>query len=100
MSLQGYGVTLVLDRDIRLGDMQRQLCSAFSKHFPFSQVGVVIGERVFVDFLERPLLHVADKEKVDVVWTRTTDMTHIDVCFRGPRPSFEEDMREPTETDS
>ena len=87
-------------RGVRLGDMQRQLCSAFSKHFPFSQVGVVVGERVFADFLGRALLQVADNEKVEVVWTRTADMTHIDVCFRGPRTSFEEDMREPTETDS
>ena len=53
--------------------------------------------KAFVDFIDRPLLHVADGVGVDVVFSRTTDMKHIDLCFRGQRPSFAEDMREPTD---
>ena len=95
MSLQGQQQPLVFERGVRLGDMQRQLCSAFAKRYPLSQVGMIIGERAFVEFLERPLLHVTDGDAIEVVFTRVTDMKHVDLCFRGQRRSFEEDMREP-----
>ena len=95
MSLQGQQQPLVFERGVRLGDMQRQLCSAFAKRYPLSQVGVIVGERAFVEFLERPLLHVTDGNAIEVVFTRFTDMKHVDLCFRGQRRSFEEDMREP-----
>ena len=39
-----------------------------------------------------PLLHVADGKDVKVIFTRQTDMRHIDSVFRGPKPTFEEDM--------
>ena len=72
--------------------MQQDLCRVFRKHYPFVEVGLVIDEFSFVDFVDLPLLHVADGKDVKVIFTRQTDMRHIDSVFRGPKPTFEEDM--------
>ena len=96
-SLQGGGVDVVFDRGIRLGDMQRHLCKLFSKRFPLNQVSLVIADRAYVDWIDKPLLNIEIGAGVDVVFTRTTDMKHFDSCFRGPRPTFDEDMQEATD---
>ena len=75
------------------GGMQKELCLAFSKYYPFVEVGLIVDEALFLDFVDRPLLHAAGGKTIEVIFTRQTDMRHIDKCFRGG-PTFEEDMRE------
>ena len=95
-SLAGQQQTLVFERGMRLGQMQKQLCAAFSRRFPMTQAGLVVGGRAFSEFSDRPLLEVGESNGgngIEVVFSLTTDMTFIDQCFRG-RPSFKEDMEE------
>ena len=68
----------------------------FLKHMNFTlrEVGLIIGETLFVDLIDRPLLNVPENKTIEVIFTRATNMKGIDLCFRGPKPSFEEDMRE------
>ena len=75
--------------------MQQKLCSSFSKFYPMVEAGLILDDdKVHTDFFDRPLLHVAAEGKTAVViFTRQTDMRHIDKCFRG-RPTFEQDMAE------
>ena len=74
--------------------MQKELCSVFKKHYPFVEVGLIVNETtVFLDMIDRPLLYVAEGKAIEVLFTRQTNMAHIDKCFRG-QPTFEEDMRE------
>ena len=55
---------------------------------------MILGDKVHTDFFDRPLLHAAaEGNTADVIFTRQTDMRHIDKCFRG-RPTFEQDMAE------
>ena len=74
------------------GEMQKELCVAFSKFYPFVAVALIVDGTPFVDSADRPLLHAAEGNAVKVIFTRQTDMRHIDLCYRGPKPSFEEDM--------
>ena len=92
-SLAGQQQTLVLERGMRLGEMQKQLCAAFLRRFPMTQAGLVVGDRAFSEFSDRPLLEVGDGEGIEVVFSLTTDMTFVDQCFRG-RPTFQQDMQE------
>ena len=73
--------------------MQKQLCVAFSKHYPMVEVGLIIGgDKVYTEFMDRPLLNAAAEGKIMVVFARQTDMRHIDRCFpRGGQPRIEED---------
>ena len=66
------------------------------KHMNFTlrEVGLIIGETLFVDLIDRPLLNLPENKTIEVIFTRATNMKGIDLCFRGPKPSFEEDMRE------
>ena len=73
--------------------MQKELCLAFLKFYPFVEVSLVVDEKTFVDAMDRPLLHAAEGKAILAIFTRQTDMSHIDKCFRGQR-SFEEDMRD------
>jgi hypothetical protein len=58
-------------------------------------VGLIIGETVYVDLIDQPLLcPLPENKAIDVIFTRATNMRAIDICFRGPRPTFEDDMRE------
>ena len=76
------------------GEMQKEFCLAFFKFYPFIEVSLVVNENTaFVDMMDRPLLHAAEGKAILAIFTRQTDMSHIDKCFRG-QPSFEEDMRE------
>ena len=52
---------------------------------------MVLDEKTFVDMMDRPLLQAAEGKAILAIFTRQTDMSHIDKCFRG-QPSFEEDM--------
>ena len=75
--------------------MQQKLCSSFSKFYPMVEAGLILDDKVYTDYFDKPLLHVASEGKTaDVIFTRQTDMRHIDKCFKGCRPTFEEDMRE------
>lgn len=58
------------------------------------EVGLVVDETLFADLVDQPLLQIAENKAVEVIFTRQTDMRHIDSCYRGPKPSFDEDMRE------
>ena len=74
--------------------MQKELCLAFKKHNPFVEGGLIVNETtLFLDVVDRPLLNVAKGRAIEVIFSRQTDMRHIDKCFRG-QPTFEEDMRE------
>ena len=65
---------------------------AFLKFYPFVEVSLVVDEKTtFVDMMDRPLLHAAESKAILAIFTRQTDMSHIDKCFRG-QSSFEEDM--------
>ena len=75
--------------------MQQKLCSSFSKFYPMVQACLIIDKNVYTDFFDKPLLHVSSEgQTVSVIFTRQTDMRHIDKCFKGFRPTFEEDMQE------
>ena len=42
--------------------------------------------------IDTPMLNVPEGKTIEAIFTRPTDMRGIDACFRGPRPTFEEDM--------
>ena len=73
--------------------MQKDLCLVFSKFYPFVEAAVIVDERLCIEFEDQPLLHVAEGRRIEVIFTRQSDMRHLDICFRG-QPTFEEDMRE------
>ena len=76
------------------------LCAAFRRFFPFVECGLIVDEAtVYLDFIDRPLLQISDGKAIEVIFTRTTDLRHVDRCFRGPKPSFEEDMCEGSASD-
>ena len=77
------------------GEMQKELCRAYKKHYPFVEAGLIVNETtLFLDTVDTPLLYVsAEGRAIEVIFTRQTDMRRIDECFRG-QPSFEEDMRD------
>jgi hypothetical protein len=57
-------------------------------------VGLVVDEKLaFVEMNDQPLLHASEEKAIEAIFTRQTDMSHIDKCFRG-QPRFEEDMRD------
>lgn len=90
-SERGWGT----DRQQQTGDLQKGLCAAFSKFYPFVECGLVLGgATVYLDFIDRPLLQISEGQTIEVIFTRTTDMRHVDKCFRGPKTSFEDDMRD------
>ena len=71
------------------------LCAAFRRFYPFVECCLIVDEStVYLDFIDRPLLQVSDCQAIEVIFTRATDMRHLDKCFRGPKASFEEGMRE------
>ena len=75
--------------------MQIDLCAAFRRFYPFVECGLIVDEStLYLDFIDRPLLQILDGQTIEVIFTRATDMRHVDRCFRGPKASFEEDMRE------
>ena len=75
--------------------MQMDLCAAFRRFYPFVECGLIVDEStVYLDFIDRPLLQISDGSTIEVIFTRATDMRHLDKCFRGPKTSFEDDMRE------
>ena len=96
VTLQGQQAILSFARGATLSDMQKELCVAFRKYYPTTQVGLVVDGTVFVELIDKPLLTVPEgKGSIEVIFTLATDMRHIDLCFRGPRrPTFEDDMRE------
>ena len=74
--------------------LQEKICSSFSQFHLMVEVGLILDDdKVYTDFFDRPLLHVAEGTAAVVIFTRQTDMRHIDKCFRG-RPTFEQDMAE------
>ena len=76
------------------GEMQKELCLAFSKYYPFVEVSLVVDEKTtFTAMMDQPLLYVPEGKAIEATFARQTDMSHIDKCFRG-QPSFEEDMRD------
>ena len=69
------------------------LCAAFRRFYPFVACGLIVCEATeYVDFIDQPLLQISEGQTIEVIFTRATDMRHLDKCFRGPRTSFEEDM--------
>ena len=83
--------------DTSTGDMQHQLCSAFGKNYPMTECALIVDGRLFLDYFDRPLVRfdAAEGKTIEAIFMRQTDMRHIDLCFRrGPKPSFEEEMRE------
>jgi hypothetical protein len=95
VSLYGQYHTMSFPRGVALSDMQKALCSAFSKPYPKTEAGLVVNETLVFDaFSDRPLIHAAEGKDIRIIFATQTDMRHVDACFRGPRPSFEEDMRE------
>ena len=95
ISLQGQHHVLSFPRGVALSDMQKSLCSAFSKPYPKTEAGLVVNETmVFDESSSRPLIHAAEGKDIQIIFATQTDMRHVDACFRRPKPSFEEDMRE------
>ena len=50
VSLEGATVDLSFQRRTTLRAMQKPLCSAFGKNWPFSAAAVCVGEQAFADF--------------------------------------------------
>ena len=75
--------------------MQQKLCSSFSKFYPMVEAGLILDEKAHTDYFDMPLLNAAaEGNTADVIFTPQSDMRHIDKCFKGRRPTFEEDMAE------
>ena len=96
VSLHGQREVLAFARNATLSQMQKQLCSAFGKSFPMTQVELIINSKVYNEFLVKPLLDAPeDIDHITVIFSQVTDMTHIDICFRNQKqPTFEEDMQD------
>ena len=63
-------------------------------YYPFVEVGLVVDEKMaFVDMIDKPFLYASEGKPIEVIFTRQTDMSHIDKCFRVLL-TFEEDMRD------
>ena len=94
ISLQGNHRTLSFPRGAALSYMQKALCSAFSKPYPKTEASLVVNETLLFDvFSDRPLMHAADGKDIRIIFATQTDMRHVDACFRGRKPSFDEDMQ-------
>ena len=61
-----------------------------------TQVELIVNDMVSHEFLEKALLMAPiGLDHINVIFTRVTDMTHIDACFRDRRrPMFEEYMQD------
>ena len=96
VSLDGRREILAFPRNATLSKMQKQLCSAFGKSFPMTQVELIVNNVVYNEFLDKPLLQKPkENDHINVIFAPVTDMTHIDICFRNQKqPTFEEDMQE------
>ena len=76
------------------GEMQKELCLAFLKFYPFVEVSLVVDEKTaFMATMDQPLLYVSEGKAIEATFARQTDMSRIDKCFSG-QPSFDEDMRD------
>ena len=96
VSIDGAHQALTLPKSATLGDLQKQLCCAFSKPFPIRQAGLIVGGIAYNDVLDNPLVAAEEGQSVSVLFSVTTNMFFIDRCW--PRmtkaKTFEEDMRE------
>ena len=96
VSIDGAQQALTLPKSATLGDLQKQLCCAFSKPFPVLQAGLIVGGIAYTGFLDKPLAAAEEGQSVSVLFSVTTNMFFIDRCW--PRmtkaTTFEEDMRE------
>ena len=70
VSLEGASVDLTFQRQATLRAMQKQLCAAFGKNFPFTAAAVCIGEEAFSDFEDVPFRLASNYETVNVIFTR------------------------------
>ena len=96
VSIDGAQQALTFPRSATLGDLQKQLCCAFSKPFPIRQAGLVLGGRAYHDSRDKPLAAAEEGQSVTILFSVTTNMFYIDQCWpRLPKATtFEEDMRE------
>ena len=63
-------------------------------YYPLVEVGLLVNdEMVFVDPMDKPLLYASEDKAIQAIFSRQTDMSQIDKCFRGQK-SFEDDMRD------
>ena len=70
ISLEGASVELNFPRHTTLRAMQKPLCSAFGKNWPYSAAAVCVDEEAFSDFEHVPLRAAKDFDKANVGFTR------------------------------
>ena len=70
LSLEGASCTLSCSRYATLRSLQKQLCSAFGKNYPFIAAAVCVGKDAFSDFEHVPFRSAVDDQAVSVVFTR------------------------------
>jgi hypothetical protein len=70
VSLQGASVDMTFQRHTCLRAMQKQLCAAFGKNFPYSTAAVCVGNEAFSDFEDIPLRLAEDHQTVSVIFQR------------------------------
>ena len=65
--------------------MQSTLCTSFSRFYPMVEVGLILDDKVYTDFWDKPLLHAAaEGNTAKVIFTMQTDMRRICSSFVGP----------------
>ncbi len=70
VSLEGATVHLTFQRHTTLRAMQKQLCAAFGKNYPYTAAAVCVGEEAFSDFEDVPFRLASNYETVNVIFTR------------------------------
>ena len=70
ISLEGVSVILDFPRRTTLKAMQKQLCSAFGKNYPYTAAYLSIGTKGYSDFDATPLLEAVNGDTANITFVR------------------------------
>ena len=101
VSMEGSTCVLRCQRHATLRSLQRPLCSAFCKNYPYNAANLIIGGQAFSDFNDVPLLTAADYDCASVVFAKQLSDPHgYDQIsrLRGNKITLEEDRHTYTRT--
>ena len=73
--------------------MQKSLTRAFGKQCPLIACGLVVGDHTYDEFVNKPLVNAAEGDRIGVVFSITTNILHVDRCFKLAETTFEEAMQ-------
>ena len=76
VSMEGATCVLRCQRHATLRSLQRPLCSAFCKNYPYDAANLIVGGQAFSDFDDVPLLTASDYDCANVVFTKQLSDPH------------------------